>query len=100
MSDVSTTIHTNDDGSSLTVQRTQDVEPYLEENKAAYAETPSWRKFDNKHAFHKVASIPLIVAEQWMKEGINVFDKNDRPKIIARLNSPEYSYLRTKAVRL
>ena len=43
----------------------------------------------------KVAEIPAIVVEQWMKMGINIFDRNDAKKIQQMLNSNEYAYLRT-----
>jgi len=42
-----------------------------------------------------VACIPRIVIDQWRKEGINFFDKNDWPKIKQKLNSNEFMYFRT-----
>lgn len=94
MNDITTEFTPNYDGSVLEVKRTQDVEPYLEANKRDRLETPSWQPFSGRDMY-RVASIPLIVVEQWIKEGINLFDSSDKPKVMARLNSPEYSYLRT-----
>lgn len=47
-----------------------------------------------------VAEIPNIVIEQWLKEGINIFDKNDAKKVQAKLNSNEYAYLRTSTGKM
>ena len=43
----------------------------------------------------KVASIPTIVIEQWKKEGIDLWKDEDWPKVRAKLNDPEYKWLRT-----
>lgn len=38
--------------------------------------------------FHKVASIPVALAEKWITEGFNIFDKNVTvPEILKRLNA-------------
>ena len=39
---------------------------------------------------------------EWMKEGINVMSPNadDKRRMKAKLNSPEYAYLRTRGGRL
>ncbi len=80
----------------LTVNRIQDVEPILEANKAALREAPSWRPYADDNLRH-VARIPNVVVEQWMKEGINIFDPSPemQRKIAAKLNSNEYADLRT-----
>ena len=44
----------------------------------------------------KVASIPLIIIEKWKRElGVDIYNKNDWPKIKQLLNDPEYRFLRT-----
>jgi hypothetical protein len=48
----------------------------------------------------KVASIPNWVVEQWMREGINIFKDEDWPKIKAKLNDPDYKFLRTSPGRV
>ena len=88
-SDISTSLKARD--GTLIVKRTQDTTPYLEANR---------RRRDNFVAkrgsnMRLVADIPNIVVEQWMKMGVNVFDRNDAKKVQALLNSNEYQYLRT-----
>lgn len=75
----------------LVICSTQDVEPYLDDNKRALNDFQRRRN----ETMRKVASIPVNVAYQWLKEGINVWNKEDHPKIQRMLNSPEYAYLRT-----
>lgn len=86
------------EGDKIVVQRTQDVEGYLEQNKRELNEAPSWRPYAGDGCnMRKVASIPMIVIEQWMKEGINIFDPSPETqrKIADKLNSNEYAALRT-----
>lgn len=73
-----------------TILQTQDVEPILNANKI------EMNHIDQSGNFMKhIACIPRIVIEQWRKEGINFFDKNDWPKIKQKLNSNEFQYFRT-----
>jgi hypothetical protein len=97
-SDVSTVIKAEQ--GKLVVRRTQDTTGYLEQNKAEMNEAPSWRPYASArkdNALRKVASIPMIVVEAWMKEGVNIFDPSPemQKKVAAKLNSNEYAYLRT-----
>jgi hypothetical protein len=80
----------------LVVRRTQDTTGYLEANKAEMNEAPSWRPYANT-SLRRVASIPMIVVEAWMKEGVNIFDPSPemQKKIAAKLNSNEFAHLRT-----
>lgn len=89
MNDITETKRIEQD--KLVVCRSQDVSGYLERNRRERAE---FRRRLNS-SMRKVAEIPLIVIEQWMKEGINIFDRNDAKKVQQKLNSPEYAYLRT-----
>lgn len=93
-SDIRTEITAKD--GKVVVCRTQDVEPYIEQNKRELAEAPTWRPYANTN-LRKVASIPNVVVEQWMREGLNIFDPSPETqrKIAAKLNSNEYQYLRT-----
>lgn len=83
------------DKNQLTVERTQDVEPILEANKQAYNSRSDHRQYAGKDMAH-VARVPMVVIEQWMKEGINAFDPDHEAAIMRKLNSPEYRYLRTR----
>lgn len=80
----------------LLVKRTQDVEPILEANKREFVEANSWRPYAGVN-MKKVASIPNVVAEQWLREGVNVFDPSPemQKKVAQKLNSNEWLHLRT-----
>lgn len=97
MSDVKTIFHGGDD--DVTIERVQDVEGILEDNRRAYDESQKSSAFGRR-----VASIPNIVIEQWLKEGINVFnistDPETRRKVFLKLNSPDWKHLRTHNSRL
>jgi len=75
----------------------QDVAPYLRQNNLDRTEgRQGW-----KGEVHKIASIPLVVLEQWRKEiGSDPLDKNNRPWLIARLNNKDWAKLRTKEGRI
>lgn len=81
----------------LVVHRSQDVEPYLDANKREMHCAPTWRPYANRK-LTAVADIPNIIAEQWFKEGLNVFHMHDpevAKKVRAKLDSNEYAHLRT-----
>lgn len=80
-----------------TVQRIQDVSPYLERNRFLRDHANRWRGEDND--FWHVASIPNIVIEGWMQKGVNLFDENDWPKVQALLNG-DYKWLKTAPVQV
>lgn len=85
-----------EDGKFVT-KRTEDVTANLEQNvrdqNAGDGYTPS-------RDMRRVASIPMIIVEKWMREGLNLFDQNDWPKIRAKLNDSEYRHLRTALGRI
>jgi len=86
----------NPDG-TFSIRRVQDVEPVLDDNQRESLSAPSGWKGD----LHKVASIPLIIVEQWWKElGSDPFNKANRQWLIAKLNSSEFGKLRTKEGRI
>jgi hypothetical protein len=84
---------------ALIVKREQDVQPILDANRRAFNDSPEHGRYI-KGDMHRVASIPNVVVEQWLQEGINIFDRADWPKVRQKLNSPEYAYLRTKPGRV
>lgn len=90
MTDPKTIFHANDDN-TFTIERKQDFSDIIEANKKAYNSvstkaTPNYGKA-RKH----VASIPVVIVEQLMKEGI--WDNQERMK--AWLNDPDNKYMRT-----
>lgn len=88
-SDVATVIKAQN--GQLVVKRVQDTTPYLDANKRERNEFQSRRGA----TMRKVAEIPNIVVEQWLKEGINIFNRDDAKKVQQKLNSNEFAYLRT-----
>jgi len=93
MNDIKTELDYDEPEERLIIKRTQDVEPYLERNKRAFNDAPEIGRY--KRDFVKVAEIPNIIIEQWMKEGINIYDPNCAEAVRKKLLSPEYKYLRT-----
>jgi len=94
---IETTADYDEMADRLIVKRTQDVEPILELNKKLQNENDGYTPSRN---MRRVASIPNVVLEQWMKEGVDVFDKNCREAVRRKLNDPEWMWLRTAPGRL
>lgn len=81
------------------LRHTQDVSSILDANKRAQADSIG-QKFGD---FAKVASIPMAVVLEWKeKYGINVMapSPEDKIRMVALLNDPDYAYLRTRGGRL
>tara|TARA_R110002020_G_scaffold287099_1_gene502589 strand:- start:31060 stop:31365 length:306 start_codon:yes stop_codon:yes gene_type:complete len=101
MSEIKTVFHENRDG-SMTFERKQDIGDILADNKELYKGGDS--QPEDLSMGRRVASIPLVVVEQWMKEGINIFDMGHDPdvkrEVHKRLNSVDYRHLRTHNSRL
>ena len=93
MSEIITKYHYDEPEDRLVIERVQDVAPYLDSNKRAYNDASEFGRY--KGDFVKVAEIPNCVIEQWMKEGINIYDENCKDAVRKKLLSPEYRYLRT-----
>lgn len=88
----------DDMADTLHVQRSQDVEAIVERAKAIANSHQAKRPHAGRYSktYNHIASIPMVVVEQWMKEGIDVFnpDEKDKRKIQAYLNG-DYKYLKT-----
>ena len=97
--DVDKTGVTTFEGSAkeFTLTKTQDTEPVLTQNKKEFnsgindgGKTPVGRK---------VASIPLVVWQNWMKATNGAIQKD--PKLLAKyLNDPDNKFLRTHNSRI
>ena len=76
---------------------TQDVNPYLDQNRAELnADSGSW-----KGDLHKIASVPMSVVELWAVElGSNPLSAENRAWFQAKVRSSEYSKLRTKGGKI
>lgn len=99
MSEIITKAVDNKDG-TISFNRFQDSEEIVEQNKLEFNDSDQ----DKGSALRKVASIPNMVIEQWLKEGINIMDMGRCPetrrRVLQKLNSPDYRYLRTHNSRL
>ncbi len=95
MSEVKTVYHLNRTEGNVTIERVQDIEAIMENNKRVRNDELDHKKFDGKD-FFRVASIPKVVIEQIKNElGINAFKREDHERFIRLLNSPDYAYLKT-----
>lgn len=83
----------------LYVERVQDVEPYIKANAARRNAVSDYRnKWSRKdRPLRLVADIPNVIAEKWLKEGVNVFsaDPDMVNKVRRKLDEPEYRHLKT-----
>ena len=86
--------HYDESTKKTVIRTTQDVEPYLEQNKKLYnLDDRGWSK---SGSWRRVASIPNSVAMKWRnEEGIDVFNRNHWDAIRRKLNDPSYVFLRT-----
>ena len=79
------------------IHRIQDVQPIFEENARLFTLNDG---YSPRRELRRVASIPKVIVEQWMQEGVNIFDKNCRAEIKRRLNDPANLKLRTAPGRV
>jgi len=77
---------------ALTIQRIQDVAPILDRNKALTTHDDGYNK---RRTMRRVASIPTVLVEKWLKEGIDVFNPDHAPALRRKLNDGEFMWLRT-----
>lgn len=81
----------------LLVVRSQDVAPYLRENAQERNSHSDWRPYASGRkdkTLRKVAEIPNIVVEQWLKEGVNIFSQD--PDMIRRFRRKLDDYTNEK----
>ena len=61
--------HYDHDGDKTIIQRVQDVEPIIENNKRLQAEG---KGYSSSRELRRIASIPMVVVERWIQEdGVN-----------------------------
>jgi hypothetical protein len=80
-------------------RQSQVVDDHLELNKKQYNAAPQFGGVE-KSGMRHMARIPNAIVTQWMKEGVNIFDKNHEKEVHRRLNSPEWRWLRTHPGRM
>jgi hypothetical protein len=81
------------------IETTQDVTPILDQNKRLQNDE-NYSRDGIKNDWWHVATIPLLVQYQWLKEGIDIYNKDHTQKVRQKLDSPEYAYLRTTSGRI
>ena len=93
--------HSYDDHTrTTTLETVQDVEPWLEANKAL-ANDPSYKQQGMKTGWWHVATIPIGVQYKWMKDhGVDLFNKDHQSGVKRLLNDPDYRYLRSSTGRV
>lgn len=77
----------SDDGDTLVAETRQDIDPILEENQMLRNQRSGFKG----DGFHHVASIPIVVYEQLLKEGI----AQDEDRFKAWLNRSDSDVFRT-----
>ena len=99
---VQTRWHEDESAGQVTVERVQDVEAILDNNKRSLNDGTNG--YSKSKDLKRVASIPLVVIEQWMKEdGVNFLSLQgtDREKYLRKkLNDPNNKWLRTSGGRM
>lgn len=89
---IAESLHFQDSDNTFTVNRTQDVEPFLNANKRAQSDGEGWSP---SREMRRIASIPPIVHEIWKNTyGVDPL-KPEHHKLLRRLlNDPENRFLR------
>lgn len=84
----------HDLGDKVVIESVQDVGEALEQNKRL---RNSYSKLDKMgDGIQHVGFIPTVVMERWIREdGINYLSAEHKGKLLKKLASPEYAYLRT-----
>ena len=99
MSELKVSLTVDTAGENLLLRHEQEVGEILDANKRAQTESAG-RKWGD---FERVASIPYSVVLEWkQKYGINVMSPSpeDKARMLALLNDPDYAMLRTREGRL
>ena len=93
------TFHSNANEDEFTVHTVQDTEPILDENKRAFNDYGDLLTPGKSGEGLRVASIPLTVWTQWMRETNGDIQKD--PKLMKKyLNDPDNKYFRTTPTRV
>ena len=93
------TFHSNANEDEFTVHTVQDTEPILDENKRAFNDYGDLLTPGKSGEGVRVASIPLTVWTQWMRETNGDIQKD--PELMKKyLNDPDNKYFRTTPTRV
>lgn len=85
----------------VVIHQVQDVEDVKRINDATRrANGSGTSSLWQKREWVKIASIPLVLLDQWKQQGIDFNDPNDWPKIRKMLNDKDWESLRTAPGRI
>lgn len=85
----------------VVIHQVQDVDDIKRINEATrLANGSGTTSLWQKRQWVKVASIPLVLLDQWAQQGLNFSDPNDWPRLKKLLNDSDYSSLRTAPGRI
>lgn len=90
---VTTDFHYHADD-TFTINSYQDVEPVLDQNKRLQNLNDG---YSPSREFRRLASIPLVVWQQWQKEGMPRFGYERKAWIRKKLADPDWQWLRTSS---
>ena len=93
-----TGMYEHNDG-RVTFDTVQDVEPILEYNKMMMNEYGDKLTPGKRGTWHKVASVPVNVWEQWLLDTDNAIQK-DKKLLSKYLNDPDNRFFRTSPTNL
>lgn len=62
---------------------------------AAMRSDAGYKKQGIKQSWMHAAEIPVAVQMKWLSEGIDLMNPDHWPRVKAKLNDPEYAYLKT-----
>ena len=84
---------------TISITTHQEVEPILDQNKIEYNAYGDKLSLGKRGDWHKVASIPFNVYEQWKNETNGAIEKD--PKLLAKyLNDPDNKFFKTAPTKL
>jgi hypothetical protein len=92
-SETHTVFHYDDSGDRFIIERKQDVEVILKENREKRLADDGYTA---DRSMKRIAQIPLIIVEKWLKEeGWNALDPNESERVMQKLDDPDWQYLKT-----
>ena len=93
-----TVFHEDASGGSFGIETIQDVTPILDANVNDYNSGNDG--YTSSRDMRKVASIPLIEVQRLLQQGIDIFKREDWPRIAAKLDDPDWRKFRTAHGRI
>ena len=93
-----TDMHEHSDG-SVTFNTLQDVQSIIDNNKREYNEYGDKLSMGKRGEWHKCATVPKTILEQWIKETNGDVLKNNK-LMAAYLNDPDNKYFKTSPTDL